>query len=113
MTASLPTASLPTTFREVPMRLATILAIVAAMLVMFCASTAAHAQARALNMILPDVNFQGVALSDAFDYVRDVTQANIHVDWKVLEAAGIDKGAVVNIRLRNVPVRKLLNLLLN
>src|SRR5256885_9380479 len=48
-------------------------------------------------------NFQGVALSDAFDYVRDVTQANIHVDWKVLEAAGIDKGAVVNIRLRNVP----------
>jgi len=92
------------------MRRATILL---AVLMSFISAPVAFGQARALGLTLPQVNFQGVALSDAFDYIRDVTQANIHVDWKSLEAAGVDKGTVVNIRLRDVPVRKLLNLLLN
>jgi hypothetical protein len=95
------------------MRRATILVIVVAGFVTSFAAPVAFGQARALGLTLPQVNFQGVALSDAFDYIRDVTQANIHVDWKSLEAAGVDKGTVVNIRLRDVPVRKLLNLLLN
>jgi hypothetical protein len=81
--------------------------------VLLLAAPRLSAQARALNLVLPDVNFQGVALSDAFEYVRDVTNINLHVDWKSLEAAGVDKGAPVNIRLRNVPIRKLLGLLLN
>jgi len=95
------------------MRRATLLAILVAGLMIFLAAPSALGQPRALGLTLPQVNFQGVALSDAFDYIRDVTQANIHVDWKALEAAGVDKGTVVNIRLRDVPVRKLLNLLLN
>jgi hypothetical protein len=95
------------------MRHVTLLVIVVAGLMTFVGAPSARGQARALGLTLPQVNFQGVALSDAFDYIRDVTQANIHVDWKSLEAAGVDKGTVVNIRLRDVPVRKLLNLLLN
>ena len=71
------------------------------------------ARAQALSRILPQVNFSGVALNDAIDYIRDVTGANLHVDWKSLEAAGVDKGTALNIRLRNVQVRKVLNLILN
>jgi hypothetical protein len=80
-------------------------------LLAFLIAVPVHAQS--IARVLPDVNFSGVAFSDAIDYIRDVTGANIHVDWKSLEAAGVDKGTVLNMRLRNVQVRKVLNLILN
>jgi hypothetical protein len=89
--------------------------VAAALLLLIGHAPPARAQSAnvSLNRILPQVNFAGVALSDAIDYLRDVTGANIHVDWKTLEAAGVDKGVQVNMRLRSVPIRKVLNLLLN
>src|SRR6202035_3872333 len=62
---------------------------------------------------LPEVKFQGVAFADCIDFIRDVTNANIHVNWRALEAAGISKDTQVNIRLREVPLRKALDLLLS
>ena len=41
------------------------------------------------------MNFSGVAFADVIDFLRDVSGANIHVDWKILEAAGIGKDAPV------------------
>jgi len=67
----------------------------------------------ALNRSLPDLNFSGVALGDAIDFLRDVSGTNIHVDWRALEAAGVGKDTVVNLRLRSVSMRKILTLLLN
>src|SRR5215210_8050321 len=40
---------------------------------------------RALSTILPEVKFQGSPLKDVFDFLRDVSGANIHVNWRALE----------------------------
>lgn len=68
---------------------------------------------RSLSMTLPEVKFQGATLKDCFEFLRDVTSANIHVNWKALEAAGIGQDTQVNVRLREVSLRKVLNTLLS
>jgi hypothetical protein len=67
----------------------------------------------ALNQKLPEVKFQGQTLRDCFDFIRDVSGANIHVNWRALEAAGVTPDTPVNVRLREVPLRKVLNVLLS
>ena len=41
-----------------------------------------------LSTRLPELNFQGVTLNDALDFMRDVSGANITVNWKALEGRG-------------------------
>jgi hypothetical protein len=65
-----------------------------------------------LNRTLPEMKFDGVALVDAIDFVRDITNANITVNWKALEAAGVTRDTVINLKLRNVSLRKALTLML-
>jgi hypothetical protein len=67
----------------------------------------------ALNRTLPEVKFQGSSLKDCVDFLRDVSGANIHVNWRALEAAGITGDTPVNMRLREVSLRKILTTLLN
>ncbi|MBC7785825.1 MAG: hypothetical protein H7144_18510 [Burkholderiales bacterium] len=65
-----------------------------------------------LEKSLPEIRFQDVAFSDVIDFLRDTTQANIFVNWKALEAAGIDRNAPVSTRLRNVKFSKVLRTIL-
>src|SRR5262249_44108318 len=44
--------------------------------------------------------------------LRDVSSANIFVNWRALEAAGIDKNAPVTARLRDVKFSKALETIL-
>lgn len=67
----------------------------------------------ALNRTLPEVKFQGSSLKDCVDFLRDVSGANIHVNWRALEAAGVTGDTPVNMRLREVSLRKILTTLLN
>ncbi len=85
--------------------------ILAALLAVTSPAPAASARA-ALNRVLPDLNFAGVTLADAIDFLRDVSGANIHVNWQALESVGVGRDAVVNLRMRNVPLRKVLQLAL-
>jgi len=62
---------------------------------------------------VPDVNLTGVSLSDALEFLRDISNANLHINWPALEAAGVDKTTPVNVRLRNVSLRKVLGLVLS
>jgi hypothetical protein len=66
-----------------------------------------------LNQMLPEVQFSGVALGDAIDFLRDVSGANIVVNWKALEEAGVNKDSPINVRLRAVRFRKALDMVLN
>lgn len=88
--------------------------LIASVLVVFgLASLSSATKPRAaLNMVLPDLNFTGVTLSDAMDFIRDVSGANVHINWQALEAVGIGKDTTINLRLRNVPLRKVLQLTL-
>jgi hypothetical protein len=61
---------------------------------------------------LPEMKFDGVAFSDCVDFLRDVTAANIVVNWRALEAAGVTRETLVNLKVRNVSLRKALTLLL-
>jgi hypothetical protein len=67
---------------------------------------------RQLATRLPELNFQGVTLNDALDFMRDVSGANITVNWKALEAGGMTKDAQVNLHLTGITLRKALDMLL-
>jgi len=66
-----------------------------------------------LNLTLPEVHFAGVGMNDAIDFLRDVSGANITVNWKALEESGINKDTPINIRLRSVTLRKALEMILS
>ncbi|MDB5332971.1 MAG: hypothetical protein JWP03_4122, partial [Phycisphaerales bacterium] len=55
-----------------------------------------------LDRQLPEVQFDGVGLGDAVDFLHDVSGANLFVNWKVLAAAGMERNTPVSARLRNV-----------
>jgi beta-lactamase regulating signal transducer with metallopeptidase domain len=65
-----------------------------------------------LRKPLPEVKFDSVALGDAIAFLRDVTQLNIYVDWKMTEASGIARDVPISIHLRNVPAGEVLRLAL-
>jgi hypothetical protein len=58
---------------------------------------------RKLAQPAPEIQFDNIPLAEAFDFLRDTTGLNFFVNWRALEAAGIDRNAPVSLRLRNVP----------
>ncbi|HYE21396.1 MAG TPA: hypothetical protein VEA69_23315 [Tepidisphaeraceae bacterium] len=75
-------------------------------------SPSAVAVRRALTTIIPEVKLQGSTLADSIEFLRDITGANLHVNWRALEAAGIGKDTPLNIRLRDVHMGKVLRTVL-
>jgi hypothetical protein len=65
-----------------------------------------------VNRRVGKVDFQRVALSDVFDFLRDSTGVNLYVNWPALEAAGVDPSAPVSLKLSGVKVSVMLNLTL-
>ena len=68
---------------------------------------------RTLDRSLPEMKFTGVTFGEAIDFLRDVSGLNIHVNWKALEPQNVTADTPVNIRVRAVSMRKVLNLLLS
>ncbi len=66
-----------------------------------------------LDRRLPEVRFDGIGFSDVIDFLRDVTSANIFVNWQALESSGIDRNAPVTARLRDVRFSKALDIILS
>jgi hypothetical protein len=56
----------------------------------------------ALSKRLPEVRFDSIPFTDTIDFLRDVTGANISVNWRALESAGIDKNTPCSTRLKDV-----------
>jgi hypothetical protein len=72
-----------------------------------------EAAARAvLDKPVADVRFDDTALTDAVDKIRDLTGANIFVNWKSLEAAGIHRNTPVSVHLRGRKLSTVLDLML-
>ncbi len=55
-----------------------------------------------LDRKLPELRFEQAPLADVVDFMRDVTGANIAVNWSTIEAAGVDRKAPVSQVLRDV-----------
>lgn len=65
-----------------------------------------------LDVRIPQLRLEAVALSDALDFLREVGRLNLRVDWTVLEQAGVDRSTPVTLFLRNVTVRRALDAVL-
>src|SRR5829696_3106241 len=61
--------------------------------------------------IIAAVDFRGVTLEQAIDELRATSKANIVVRWRTLEAAGIPRTAPVELRVKSLPLRTLLVLI--
>jgi len=90
-----------------------ILATLGLCLVLGSSAFAASPLRQQLNQRLPELQFQGVTLGDAIDFLRDVSGANIVVNWKALEGAGITRDTQVNLHLTGITMHKALDLILN
>jgi len=66
-----------------------------------------------LDRKIPEINFTGQGLADVLDFMRDVSGANIFVNWRALEAAGIAKDAKVDLQLKDVKLRDSLQSILD
>ncbi|HEV8604362.1 MAG TPA: hypothetical protein VGQ99_03290 [Tepidisphaeraceae bacterium] len=66
-----------------------------------------------LDRRLPEIRFDAVALGDVVDFMRDVTGANIFVNWRTIEAAGVEKTAPVSARLHDIKFSKALTTILS
>lgn len=66
-----------------------------------------------LGLTLADLQFKSVPLEAAIEELRDRTHANIVVEWKQLEAAGVEPTAPVRVRLWDVTLDKALRIVLD
>jgi type II secretory pathway component GspD/PulD (secretin)/outer membrane protein assembly factor BamD (BamD/ComL family) len=65
-----------------------------------------------LDKQLPEMSFEGTTLTDAIDYFHDITGANILLDTKALEAAGVDRSTPITVKLKDVKFSKALDIVL-
>jgi len=65
-----------------------------------------------LKRELPDFKADGMSLSDIIDFLRDVAGANIFVNWRALEAAGVDRKAPLTVSAGKMPLSEALHELL-
>jgi hypothetical protein len=78
-----------------------------------CAADSSVSTRATLSRNLPQINISGVTFKEAIDFLRDVSGLNLHVNWKAIEAAGVLPDTPINLKLRDVPMRKVLTLVLN
>lgn len=68
--------------------------------------------AQKLKKTVDKVDFQGVALADVLDFIRDSAGVDVMVEWRALEEAGITRDLPVTLRLHEpAPLDAVLTLL--
>jgi beta-lactamase regulating signal transducer with metallopeptidase domain/type II secretory pathway component GspD/PulD (secretin) len=66
-----------------------------------------------LDKVLPEIQFTGTQLSDVIDFFRNVSGANIFVNWKSLEAAGVERDTPITATFRPMKLSKALSIILD
>lgn len=67
----------------------------------------------ALALPIPEISVDGITLSRVIDFFRNASGANIVVDWKVLESVGVSKDTPVTLQVKNLSLKKMLQLALD
>lgn len=65
---------------------------------------------KALRTIIDDATFKDMTLEEFAEWIERTTKANVVVKWKVLEEAGIEPDVKINLKLKKVSLRKILQL---
>ena len=66
-----------------------------------------------LRKVVPEIKFDAVPFEEVINQLRTMTGVNIVMNWSALGAAGIEKDSEVSLRLNNVNVGKVLDLILH
>ncbi|MFP4104600.1 MAG: hypothetical protein ACLFVU_00790, partial [Phycisphaerae bacterium] len=53
----------------------------------------------------------GVPMEDVIQFIRDISDINIHVNWTSLKLVGIDKKTPITIKARNITIARALDML--
>jgi len=61
--------------------------------------------------VIKRLDFSDISLKDAIDFLRDVSGANIHVNWRALKTIGITRDTKVNLKARDISVARALTLI--
>lgn len=94
-------------------RLSAALSVAVLLLTSTAVSAATNASVRAaMQKEIPSLNLSNVSFGDSIDFLRDVTGLNINVNWKQLELLHVTRETPVNVRLRQISVRRALSLIL-
>jgi hypothetical protein len=62
-----------------------------------------------LHKNIPEAKFDKVSFSDVVGFFRDITGANIAVNWKALEQIGVDKNSPITLRMKDASFETVLN----
>jgi len=65
-----------------------------------------------MDTVLPNTVMHAVPMRDAVQYLRNMTGANIFVNWNALQGAGISNITPITLHLRDVSMRKILSVML-
>lgn len=68
---------------------------------------------RAVRMIIKNAEFKDMPFEEFIEWLERTTKANIIVRWKLLEKAGIDRNQPISLKLKNVPLRRIIELVLD
>ena len=68
---------------------------------------------QALDRRVPEMNFDAKPFKDVIEELRSTSGLDLVVNWRALEAAGIDREAPVSARLRNAKFAKVLRTVLD
>ena len=63
---------------------------------------------KAMNMVIEDAVFEDLTFEEFVEWLGRTTKANVVVRWKVLEKEGIERDQPINLKEKNIPIRKLL-----
>lgn len=63
---------------------------------------------QAMKIVVENAEFEEMPFEDFVEWLERLTQANVVVRWKVLEAAGIEKDRPLTLKQKNIPLGRLL-----
>ena len=75
--------------------------------VLYPQSSETGAEAK-LGQVIPSLRLKNVPLHEAIEHLRELTRANIFVNWRSLEAAGLDRDVPVDVDLHDVTLAEAL-----
>jgi len=68
---------------------------------------------KALDVPVKQLSVDGISLEKTLNYLRDVSGANLVVNWKILEQAGVTKDTTITLNVKDLPLKKMMRLVLD
>ena len=65
-----------------------------------------------LDRLVEKVNYVNITFEEALARLKKMTDIDMVIDWHAIESAGVRRDMIINVRVRNIPIRRLLRIFL-